>query len=41
MLMKNSSDTIGNQTRDRPAYSAVTQQTAPSHAPFINYIEIN
>jgi hypothetical protein len=29
MSMKNSSDTIGNQTRDLPAYSAVPQPTAP------------
>jgi hypothetical protein len=30
--MKNSSDTIGNRTRDLPAYSAVPQPTAPSRA---------
>jgi hypothetical protein len=29
MSMKNSNDTIGNRTRDLPAYSAVPQQTAP------------
>jgi len=29
MSMKNSSDTIGNQTRDLPACSAVPQPTAP------------
>jgi hypothetical protein len=27
--MKNSSDTVGNQTRDLPVYSAVPQPTAP------------
>jgi hypothetical protein len=27
--MKNSSDTIGNRTRDLPTYSAVPQPTAP------------
>ena len=27
--MKNPSDTIGNRTRDFPAYSAVPQPTAP------------
>jgi len=30
MSMKNSSNTIGNKTRDLPACSAVLQQTAPS-----------
>jgi hypothetical protein len=29
MSMKNSSDTIGNQTHDLPACSAVPQPTAP------------
>jgi hypothetical protein len=33
MSMKNSSDTIGNHTRDLPACSAVPQPTAPSRAP--------
>jgi hypothetical protein len=33
--MKNSIDTIGNQTCDLPTCSAVPQQTAPLHAPFI------
>jgi hypothetical protein len=33
MSMKNSSDTIGNQTRDLPACSAVPQPTALPHAP--------
>jgi len=27
--MKNANDTIGNRTRDLPAYSAVPQPTAP------------
>ena len=31
--MKNSSDTIGNRTRDVPACSAVPQPTAPPRAP--------
>ena len=31
--MKNSDDTIGNQTRDLPACSAVSQPTAPLRAP--------
>jgi len=31
--MKNSDDTIGNQTRNLPACSAVPQPTAPPHAP--------
>jgi len=31
--MKNSNDTIGNQTHDLPACSAVAQPTAPQHAP--------
>jgi len=29
MSVKNSSDTIGNQTRNLPACSAVTQPTVP------------
>ena len=37
--MKNSSDTIGNRTRDLPACSAVLQPTAPPRAPYI-YIYI-
>jgi hypothetical protein len=32
--MKNSSDTIGNQTPDLPACSAVPQTTVPLHALF-------
>ena len=31
--MKNSSDTIGNRTRDLPACSAVPQPTAPQRTP--------
>ena len=31
--MKNSSDTIGNQTRNLPACRAVPQPTAPPRAP--------
>ena len=31
--MKNSSDTIGNRTRDLPACSAVPRPTAPPRAP--------
>jgi len=34
MSMKNSSDTIGNRTRDLPACSAVPQPTAPPRAPY-------
>jgi len=33
MSMKNSNDTIGNQTRDLPTYNAVPQPTAPPRAP--------
>jgi hypothetical protein len=33
MLMKNSNDTIGNQTRDLPACSAAPQLTVPPRAP--------
>jgi len=33
MSMKNSSDTIGNQTRDLPTCSAVPQATALPRAP--------
>ena len=35
MSMKNSSDTIGNRTRDIPACSAVPQPAAPPRAPYI------
>ena len=31
--MRNSNDTIGNRTRDLPAYSAMTQPTAPPSTP--------
>jgi hypothetical protein len=37
MSMKNSNDTIGNQTRDLPACSAVPQPTAPLRAPSAVY----
>jgi len=33
MSMKKSNDTMGNQTRDLPAYIAVPQLTAPPRAP--------
>jgi len=33
MLIKNSNETIGNQTRDLPACSVVPQPTAPPRAP--------
>jgi hypothetical protein len=33
--MKNSSDTIGNQTRDLPACGAVPQPTAPPRVPTV------
>ena len=33
MSMKNSNDTIGNRTRDLPAFSAVPPPTAPPRAP--------
>jgi hypothetical protein len=35
MSMKKSSDTIGTQTRDLSACSAVPQQTAPPRAPHL------
>jgi hypothetical protein len=35
MSVKNSSDTIGNRTRDVPVYSAVPQLTAPPRAPVV------
>jgi len=38
--MENSNDTIGNRTRDLPAFSAVPQPTAPLHVPKICYYEI-
>ena len=34
MSMKNSNDTFGNRTRDLPAFSAVSQPTAPLRARF-------
>jgi hypothetical protein len=36
MSIKNSNDTIGNQTRDLPACSAVPQPTAPPRAPYLH-----
>ena len=33
--MKNSSDSIGNRTRDRPACSAVPQPNAPPRTPVV------
>jgi hypothetical protein len=36
MSIKKSSDTIGNQTRDLPACSAVPQPPAPLRAPKVN-----
>ena len=39
MSMKNSNDTIGNQTRDLPTCSAVSQPTAPPRAP-IGYVKL-
>ena len=40
--MKNSSDTIGNRTRDLPNCGAVPQPTAPLRAPFtVTYLKKN
>jgi len=39
--MKNSSNTIGNRTRDLPACSAVPQPTAPPRAPLQLYTPLN
>ena len=39
MSVKNSNDTIGNQTRDVPVCSAVPQPTAPPRAPLL-YITV-
>jgi hypothetical protein len=41
MSMKNSSDTIGNRTRDLPARSAVPQPTTPPRAPQLLRILVN
>ena len=38
MSMKISSDTIGNRTRDLPAYSAVLQPTEPPRATIVKYL---
>ena len=37
-IMKNSSDTIGNRTRNLPACSAVLQPTRPPRAPYVSLI---
>jgi len=39
MSMKNSSDTIGNRTRDLPACRAVPHPTTPPHAPLKLWVE--
>ena len=36
--MKNSNDTIGSRTRNLPAFSAVTQPTAPPRAPILLHL---
>jgi len=42
MSMKNSSDTIGNRTRDLPTFNALPQPTAPPAAcPDINDVNVN
>ena len=38
MSMKYSNDTIGIQTRDFPACSAVPQPTAPPHVPYLVHL---
>jgi hypothetical protein len=38
--MKNSSDTIGNRTRDVLACSAVPQPTAPPRAPLMQKVSV-
>jgi len=38
--MKNSNDTIGDLTRNLPAYIPVPQPTAPRRAPFIKIVMI-
>jgi hypothetical protein len=40
MSMKNSNDTIGNRTRDRPACSALPQSTLPQRTQSIVLIAI-
>ena len=40
MSMKNSNDTIGNQTRDLPTCSAVPQPTALPRAPVVCVDEV-
>jgi hypothetical protein len=41
MSMKNSSDTIEDQTRDLPACSAVLQPTAPPRAPSVRILKLD
>ena len=41
MSVKNSSDAIGNRTRDLPTCSAVLQPTAPPRAPYTTVRYIN
>jgi hypothetical protein len=41
MSMKNSSETIGNRTRDLTACSALLQPTAPPRAPSDNFTRTN
>jgi hypothetical protein len=40
MLMKNSNNTIGDVTRNLPAYSPVFQPTAPRRAPFVKIVRV-
>jgi len=42
MSMKNPNNTIGNQTRNLPACSAVPKPTAPPRAPYVkkNWSEV-
>jgi hypothetical protein len=39
--MKHANDNIGNRTRDLPACSAVTQQTAPPHTSNVQGTPVN
>jgi hypothetical protein len=41
MLMKNSSDNIGNRTCNIPAYSTMPQQTVPPLAPNCKNLQSN
>jgi hypothetical protein len=40
MSVKSSNDTIGNRSRDLPAFRAAPQSTAPPRAPFLKSINI-